>query len=390
MRFLVAPRLGLGLAVPERGQLALLDVNDPVVREPRSFEVRRLLDSHHHEIDEIDHHSARATITRDSVIAKALDCFASGLDKTLPERVRLVAIQALHSLISSDESLLPELERVVWSVPLDAESDAECDVAWRLAVMSNAREASALYRSLRMNLPIMRSVYASLLESLQNDAFGLLRDLLVATVVESRLVGDMISRRTAVTTLEQIRELLQTAFRNLRFEWGADAVTGDAVEAMLPVFVRFMKERDQRAQIPQIVSDARAPRRRTPRYVPSPYSPGLGGAPGLAVDYAIHDRFPQYEVNAYLEFTGAEVALHHRIQNISLGGVCLEVSRVEDVGTTVDLVINFPDLSASLSVRGQVVWVNRNPPMDMGIRYIELDNERREMLRKYIRMVRHS
>jgi uncharacterized protein (TIGR02266 family) len=101
-------------------------------------------------------------------------------------------------------------------------------------------------------------------------------------------------------------------------------------------------------------------------------------------------EYPRYEVNAYVDYTGNEVLLYHRIQNISLGGVCIQSSGVEDVGTTIDLVINFPDLSTSLSVKGQVVWVNRDPPMDMGIRYVEIDNERREMLRKYIAMVRRA
>ena len=34
-------------------------------------------------------------------------------------------------------------------------------------------------------------------------------------------------------------------------------------------------------------------------------------------------RVPRYEVNAYVDFTGNEVLLFHRIQNISLGGVCI-------------------------------------------------------------------
>jgi uncharacterized protein (TIGR02266 family) len=93
-------------------------------------------------------------------------------------------------------------------------------------------------------------------------------------------------------------------------------------------------------------------------------------------------------VNAYVDYTGNEVMLYHRIQNISLGGICIQSSGVEDVGTTVDLVINFPDLNASLSVKGEVVWVNREPPMDMGIRYVDLDNERKETLRRYIGLVK--
>jgi uncharacterized protein (TIGR02266 family) len=101
-------------------------------------------------------------------------------------------------------------------------------------------------------------------------------------------------------------------------------------------------------------------------------------------------EYPRYEVNAYVDYTGSEVVLYHRIQNISLGGICIQSSGVEDLGTTIDLVINFPDLNASLSVKGEVVWVNREPPMDMGVRYIELDGERKEMLRKYISMVRRA
>jgi uncharacterized protein (TIGR02266 family) len=99
-------------------------------------------------------------------------------------------------------------------------------------------------------------------------------------------------------------------------------------------------------------------------------------------------EFPRYEVNAYVDYTGNEVLLYHRVQNISLGGICIQSNGVEDVGTIVDLVINFPELQASISVKGEVVWVNRDAPQDMGIRYIDLDNERKDTLRKYIALVR--
>jgi uncharacterized protein (TIGR02266 family) len=97
---------------------------------------------------------------------------------------------------------------------------------------------------------------------------------------------------------------------------------------------------------------------------------------------------PRYEVNAYVDYTGSEVLLYHKIQNISLGGICIQTTTVEPVGTVVDLVVNFPELETQLAVRGEVVWVNREPPMDMGIRYIDLDDERRETLRQYISSVK--
>ena len=99
-------------------------------------------------------------------------------------------------------------------------------------------------------------------------------------------------------------------------------------------------------------------------------------------------EFPRFEVNAYVDFTGNEVLLFHRIQNISLGGISISSPSIEEVGTIVDLVINFPELGTSLALRGEVVWANREPPMDMGIRYVDLDEERKDTLRKYINMVR--
>ena len=42
-------------------------------------------------------------------------------------------------------------------------------------------------------------------------------------------------------------------------------------------------------------------------------------------DLPEHAReFPRFEVNAYVDYTGNEVLLFHRIQNISLGGVCIQ------------------------------------------------------------------
>ncbi|MCC6749670.1 MAG: PilZ domain-containing protein [Deltaproteobacteria bacterium] len=99
-------------------------------------------------------------------------------------------------------------------------------------------------------------------------------------------------------------------------------------------------------------------------------------------------RFPRFDVTAYVDYTGSEVLLYHRIENISLGGICIQTASIEDVGTVVDLVINFPDLGTTVAVRGEVVWANREPPSDMGIRYVDMDDERREVLRRYITAVR--
>jgi len=97
---------------------------------------------------------------------------------------------------------------------------------------------------------------------------------------------------------------------------------------------------------------------------------------------------PRYEVSAYVAYTGSEVLLYHRIANISLGGICISSPSIEEVGTEVDLVINFPELGTSMATRGEVVWANREPPMDMGIRFTDLDDTKRETLRQYIARVK--
>ena len=41
-----------------------------------------------------------------------------------------------------------------------------------------------------------------------------------------------------------------------------------------------------------------------------------------------------------------------------------------------------------LAIKGQVVWVNREPPEDVGIRWTSLDDKRRAALTAYIDRVR--
>lgn len=96
---------------------------------------------------------------------------------------------------------------------------------------------------------------------------------------------------------------------------------------------------------------------------------------------------PRYEVNAVVDI-GAQTEHKHKVRNISLGGISIESPEVLEVGQEMQLVIRFPELSgAELQVRGKVVWVNREPPTDMGIRFVDLDEERLGTLREFLRRV---
>jgi uncharacterized protein (TIGR02266 family) len=93
------------------------------------------------------------------------------------------------------------------------------------------------------------------------------------------------------------------------------------------------------------------------------------------------------EVNAYVDYTGSEVLLYHKIENLSLGGMCIQAASPETPGTEVELVINFPDLATTLELRGHVVWVSPQPPHNMGIRFALLDNRQSAVLESYLSRV---
>jgi hypothetical protein len=102
-----------------------------------------------------------------------------------------------------------------------------------------------------------------------------------------------------------------------------------------------------------------------------------------------HPReFPRFEVNAYVDYTGNEVLLFHRIQNISLGGVCIQTTGVEEVGTLVDLVLNFPDLDASIASPARSCGRTASRRWTWASATSTWTKSARTPLRKYINMVR--
>lgn len=78
-----------------------------------------------------------------------------------------------------------------------------------------------------------------------------------------------------------------------------------------------------------------------------------------------------------------------QIHNLSLGGICIQTSRRAEVGAEVDVLLRLgPDAGEPLALRGQVVWVNREPPEDVGIRWLGLDDDARGRLAAYLERFR--
>ena len=124
---------------------------------------------------------------------------------------------------------------------------------------------------------------------------------------------------------------------------------------------------------------------------PSPNDAAPPDAPPSATSAASPEEsreHPRFDLTAYVDYTGSEVLLYHQIENISLGGMSMRSSAIEEVGTRVELLIAFPELKASVALEGEVVWVNREAPMDMGIRFVDLDESRKDVLRRHLQAVR--
>ena len=98
-----------------------------------------------------------------------------------------------------------------------------------------------------------------------------------------------------------------------------------------------------------------------------------------------HREHPRYEVDARAQLQAGAASSSHPIQNLSLGGICIRTPILEEVGQPVDVVLRLP--GRELSLRGEVVWVNPTPPQDVGIRWTDLDDDRKKVLRRYLETV---
>ncbi len=98
-------------------------------------------------------------------------------------------------------------------------------------------------------------------------------------------------------------------------------------------------------------------------------------------------RHKRYELEAFVDYTGREFLLNHRIYDLSMGGLRLATADPEPVGTPVDLVITFPDLDAAIEVKGEVAWVKPAPENEMGIRFAGMGMKEQKLLQDYLRKV---
>jgi hypothetical protein len=90
---------------------------------------------------------------------------------------------------------------------------------------------------------------------------------------------------------------------------------------------------------------------------------------------------PRLRIQAHADIIGSEVVLAKNLDDLSVGGCKFVGPAWEEPGQQVALVLSFPALSASLPLQGVVVRAGAD---DMAVRFLNINDEQKGALRKYI------
>jgi len=91
----------------------------------------------------------------------------------------------------------------------------------------------------------------------------------------------------------------------------------------------------------------------------------------------------RYELEAYVDYTGKEFLLNHKITDLSLGGMKLQTKEVDKVGQEVDIILTLPDLEAVIEIKAEVVWSNPEEHI-MGLKFKRLGIKEHKLLQEYL------
>lgn len=94
--------------------------------------------------------------------------------------------------------------------------------------------------------------------------------------------------------------------------------------------------------------------------------------------------FPRYDVQATAAYhTSQHAEQQCPIENLSLGGVCIRCDIPQEIGTLLHLVLQMPG-HEPLALLGEVAWVNRALPIDIGVRFHALTETQRRALYQHL------
>ena len=87
---------------------------------------------------------------------------------------------------------------------------------------------------------------------------------------------------------------------------------------------------------------------------------------------------------AYVDYTGNEVMMYRKIIDVSVGGVKIHATELEEVGTEVYVDIHFPELGDKVAyAEGVVVWVKDSR---MGIKFTNISQKDRDIINEFVEL----
>ncbi len=95
-------------------------------------------------------------------------------------------------------------------------------------------------------------------------------------------------------------------------------------------------------------------------------------------------KYPRVRVKGTVDVSSSDLLLFNEIENISLGGLCIRTATPERIGQKVELVFNFPETGQELELHGEVAWISDAPDPVMGVRFLDMDDERKKELEQYL------
>jgi Tfp pilus assembly protein PilZ len=99
---------------------------------------------------------------------------------------------------------------------------------------------------------------------------------------------------------------------------------------------------------------------------------------------------PRYEFSARSEHTAhvdSQSYQPQKLLNLSLASLSFQCDTPSQLGTEVEVSLDLPELDTTLPLRGQVVWANRAFPSDMGLRLLDVTQQQRDVLERYLQRV---
>ena len=91
---------------------------------------------------------------------------------------------------------------------------------------------------------------------------------------------------------------------------------------------------------------------------------------------------------AYIDYTGNEVLMFQKIIDVSIGGVKIIATQLEEVNTDVYVDLHFPELNNKVAyAEGVIVWVKDG---EMGVKFTNISDGDKKIIDEFVKLQESS